>query len=524
MANSKLSNSLKQATKELRNAFLEEICKQIDSALRASGNGKVPYGFVTKIINETKTEEPWINKNIISFAWKKFSERNITKGVEKVVDNQRDDCSVKELKTSRLKGGRPKGTTLLMKRHLKESVIAAKNEITSIYHEKKKECNKKGENIPNGWLQETINSIRIKRGLPPNIKIPISTIRNRTKTIIMQESGSETLMSCIEPHLVELISAMGQIRRSLTGSESLSLANDLIYGTQVEKDIIQWKKNRNEYNPNAPVLGKKYWQLFKRRWAHRLVTRRGQKFALDRSKALTYRNVKKMYDDVYESLVLAGNATKSKEFTSEYIGSLKTNFHLTHPEMCLVVDEVGSNISQKGDGHIAGKKYVCEINSIPREQASHTDKHFTLLGFTALTGEPVLCLVIIAGVKEMYEVETGIDIDATPIGNPSDDDYFNKNRGKGKLFPMGPACTFNGKTIPCLVRWSQSGSITSVILRDALATIDHYNVMDRSSGRKPFLLLDGHGSQFELPFLEYITNANHKWMVCIGVPYGTSLW
>ena len=149
----------------------------------------------------------------------------------------------------------------------------------------------------------------------------------------MQESGSETLMSCIEPHLVELISAMGQIRRSLTGSESLSLANDLIYGTQVEKDIIQWKKSRNEYNPNAPVLGKKYWQLFKRRWAHRLVTRCGKKFARDRSKTLTYQNVKKMYEDVYKSLVQVGNATKTNEFSSEYDGPLKTNFHLIHPEI-----------------------------------------------------------------------------------------------------------------------------------------------------------------------------------------------
>ena len=121
-------------------------------------------------------------------------------------------------------------------------MIAAKNKITYLYHDKRKEYKKKGENLPIGWLQATIESVCIKRGIPPNVKIPLSTIRNRTKTIVMQESGSETLMSCIEPHLVELISAMGQIRRSLTGSESLSLANDLIYGTQVEKDIIEWKK------------------------------------------------------------------------------------------------------------------------------------------------------------------------------------------------------------------------------------------------------------------------------------------
>jgi len=40
----------------------------------------------------------------------------------------------------------------------------------------------------------------------------------------------------------------------------------------------------------------------------------------------------------------------------------------------------------------------------------------------------------------------------------------------------------------------------------------------------PFLLLDGHGSRFELPFLNYVTHTDHPWKVCIGVPYGTSLW
>ena len=117
-----------------------------------------------------------------------------------------------------------------------------------------------------------------------------------------------------------------------------------------------------------------------------------------------------------------------------------------------MVDEVGSNISQKGDGHIAGKKYVCEIDSIPKEQASHTDKHFALLGFAALSGEPVLCLIIITGIKDMYEIETGIDIDATRIVNPTNSDCFVNNRGKGKLSPMGPEYVFNGKTIPCVVR------------------------------------------------------------------------
>ena len=37
-------------------------------------------------------------------------------------------------------------------------------------------------------------------------------------------------------------------------------------------------------------------------------------------------------------------------------------------------------------------------------------------------------------------------------------------------------------------------------------------------------MLDGHQTRFEWPTLEYITDKNHEWALCIGVPYGTALW
>ena len=156
---------------------------------------------------------------------------------------------------------------------------------------------------------------------------------------------------------------------------------------------------------------------------------------------------------------------------------------------------------------------MCVRETVSREQASLNDKHVTSLGFTALNGEPVRCLVIVTGIQQKYQVETGIDVDVVPIGLPSDAEYVIMKRGKGKLYPMGSICQFNGKTIPCLVQWSPFGSITSEILRDAPSTIDHHEVFDQSTGRKPFLLLDGQHSHFKLPFLEYVTNVNHKWMV-----------
>ena len=41
---------------------------------------------------------------------------------------------------------------------------------------------------------------------------------------------------------------------------------------------------------------------------------------------------------------------------------------------------------------------------------------------------------------------------------------------------------------------------------------------------KPFLLLDSHGSRLGLPFLKYVNNEAHQWVVYIGFPYGRSYW
>ena len=74
-------------------------------------------------------------------------------------------------------------------------------------------------------------------------------------------------MAPIEEKLVELVLSMSRIRRCLTASESLQLANDLIKDTPLEQKIIEWKKSLHlNVGPNEPALGKKYLVLFKKRW------------------------------------------------------------------------------------------------------------------------------------------------------------------------------------------------------------------------------------------------------------------
>ena len=72
-------------------------------------------------------------------------------------------------------------------------------------------------------------------------------------------------MSKVEPKLVELIIQMSRIRRCLTGSQCLHLANDLIAGTEVEKEVIKFKEKIHQKKLETASLGLNYWRGFKKR-------------------------------------------------------------------------------------------------------------------------------------------------------------------------------------------------------------------------------------------------------------------
>ena len=74
--------------------------------------------------------------------------------------------------------------------------------------------------------------------------------------------------------------------------------------------------------------------------------------------------------------------------------------------------------------------------------------------------------------------------------------------------------------------FSDSGGITPTILTTIFKRLDNLGIYEeeRKEGKKPFVLLDGHQSRFDLEFLDYINDPKHLWTVCIGVPYGTAYW
>ena len=85
---------------------------------------------------------------------------------------------------------------------------------------------------------------------------------------------------------------------------------------------------------------------------------------------------------------------------------------------------------------------------------------------------------------------------------------------------------YKGVRIPGMCCWSKNGSITLDILVDILAAREHLKgfEVNRAAGILHFLLVDGHGARFQLPFLRYIHDPLHEWVVVIGVPYGATFW
>jgi hypothetical protein len=241
-----------------------------------------------------------------------------------------------------------------------------------------------------------------------------------------------------------------------------------------------------------------------------------------------------MYDEVYDAMEKAGVAEKlsepmwvdEKQLITEKenaFGQQETHL-LIHPEYVIFVDEVGCNTSQEGDGARGGEKKIIVRGTVAKETVTTNNNHFTVLGFTAATGEPVMCAIIVSGKTMKPEIITSLDVLAEKEGNETDPDFNMKNTSPGKIYPNGPTCHYKGKDVPCMVCNTESGSIPSELLISFLKHMDELDLFPRDDGIKPLFLLDGHGSRFELPFLQYVNNPEHEWVVCIGVPYGTLYW
>jgi hypothetical protein len=503
-------------------------------------------------VEKYKVHYPWVTtdmlKQRVKRACSKLTESHTASLTNPTLPNRTNTNTDREKeKANPIKGGRPKGSTVAAKALMQSCIDEAKSEICDLY--KKEKYEDQHSKPAYGSYKRIFNKVKKERNLPDNFYFPYTTAFRRIKNDTTLDAfavpiGNRSPLHAVEEDFVNIFIMLGKIGSPVSCGHGLKLINDMISGTIHQKRLIQYKKDRGlkQSEDEMKRVGTKYWYSFLSRYKNRIVSKKGRRFELNRSKWTSYKNFYKMYEGVEEEMLDAGVAEKlpvpvymdeNGIATNDRmkIKGMKVKSLLKKPDMCIVLDEVGSNLCMVNDGHIAGKRYVCQRGDEPKTPATKKDKHFTCLGLTALDGQPVMCVIIIDSKKRDLLVETGVDTECARVDNSvctNDDEfsYLERNLGTDSQYPGGPVCNFKNKEIPCMVEFTSGGGMTGSILSKIFKTLDKLEVYkeDREAGCRPFILLDGHQTRFDLEFLEYMNNPAHPWSVCIGVPYGTSLW
>ena len=105
------------------------------------------------------------------------------------------------------------------------------------------------------------------------------------------------------------------------------------------------------------------------------------------------------------------NATGEEVSIEDSFGCEVTH-HIKHPDYVLVLDEVGRNKNQKGDGNISGELIMCKRGKNPKKKINKKDKHYTVIAPTLLIEKPIMCCIIFTGMKSNALVEIGLDLTA----------------------------------------------------------------------------------------------------------------
>jgi hypothetical protein len=128
---------------------------------------------------------------------------------------------------------------------------------------------------------------------------------------------------------------------------------------------------------------------------------------------------------------------------------LKSAYGVIHPEWLVFVDEVGSNTLQAKDRAIGGQTYLCAKHGHLQQRAATTESHFTVLGFTATNGKPIMCAIIFATKTKKHEWVPGFD---PFVEWTRDENDVNQNIGYGNAMPKGPEVMFGSRCVLFLLQ------------------------------------------------------------------------
>jgi hypothetical protein len=225
---------------------------------------------------------------------------------------------------------------------------------------------------------------------------------------------------------------------------------------------------------NLGYPGNASWRAFKERNKGKLDVGAPVSHAACRKEWTSYLSFSHMYDLVYEQMGQAGVLEDLEEpvwmnLDGEIASSEAESFGekvskiVKHPNNVPFVDEVGNNTNMKDDGCVGGERLLKARGQTAEVTAATSEAHFTVLGFTAATGEPVLLAIIFAASEMTQELQLGVDIQAPMV--VEGDNSIQGNYGPGKRYPGAPACNFRGTVVSPFVCCSPKGGITPELLK-----------------------------------------------------------
>ena len=322
------NNALTDAQKVVRQnkkACLANLCEVIHQNVTAN-NGRMPYGYMSTFLEENKRSSDWLTRDIVNSAYTRYKKRRLELHSDRKqptiseiqLDTQTsafsNSTSLSDLSESQqhhggsycAKGGRPSGSSNGNKRRRKDEIIAMKNDIARDYQKVKAS----GKRAKKGQLKQIIEWHQKKRKLE-DVDVPEATIRirvQRNHSIVHHDhhGGLQFPLLELDETVVNVALMMARIRQCLSPSRGLALVNSLIDNQPIQQRLIEWKR---KYSSNCDgTVGYKYWRGLMKRNKHRLVSKRGQKYSLDRQNWTTYHNFLHMYEHTYDEMVSAGVA------------------------------------------------------------------------------------------------------------------------------------------------------------------------------------------------------------------------
>ena len=204
-------------------------------------------------------------------------------------------------------GGRPKGSTKAKKNQDIDNESKCIDAIVSEYSKRYNTSKSIGGKVEYGYMKKLIDEKKKEFGVNCTRTISTRTIQNRTHRgrTLTTHHGAKAPLEEVELALVQICIQMGKIRQPLSCTEAITLMNDLIENTDTKQKLIEFQQSRNlgTYGFEKGRVTTGWWRGFLRRHKDKLVTKRGEKFALNRSDWTTLPNIKQMYDVIYNEMV-----------------------------------------------------------------------------------------------------------------------------------------------------------------------------------------------------------------------------